>query len=254
MRRLAPRVWMLRRSELHIHDEHLDRKLPEALRSCVLLFPSVHRSDSGIRCLTVHPLGNFGVRPGFGGEPVRLVPTRPRLMVSALRRLHELGAPAGLSVVYEATHHGPVLGQPAFFVEIAESVPAETRDRLVRPLAAAIVDLTENAADRVVVGIGGGHYAPHFSEVALRRHWAFGHIVPRHALAGLTPELEAQVWEGTPGAEGFLFQRATDLSRGGWLKLGPRMSEGDAPALNGARGENGGSIRSRRDASPVSGT
>ncbi len=254
VRRLAPRVWMLRRPGLHIHDEHLDRKLPEPFRPGALVFPSVHRSDSGIRCLTVHPLGNFGARPGFGGEPLRLVPTRPRLMVSALRRLHELGAPAGLSVAYEATHHGPVLDQPAFFVEIAESVPAETRDRIVQPVATAIVDLTEDAADRVVVGIGGGHYAPHFSEVALRRHWAFGHIVPRHALAGLGPELEKQVWKGTPNAEGFLFQRAADLARGGWLRLGPRLSEGESPALTRARGESGGPTRSRRDASPVSGT
>jgi len=38
------------------------------------------------------------------------------------------------------------------------------------------------AAGPVVVGVGGGHYAPRFTELALSREVRFGHMLPAYAM------------------------------------------------------------------------
>jgi len=229
LRQLGPDVELLRRPGLHIHDTHLGAALPPRLSSIPLVFPSRHRSESGVACLTVHPLGNLGSTAEVGGEPGRLVPPAPRLMADALRQISEPAQAVGVPATYEATHHGPLLHQPAFFVEIADSLPAVDQRRVAETLAAALVSLDEDASDRVAVGVGGGHYAPHFTELALTRRWAFGHIVPRHAVEGLTPDLLRQLREGVPPPEGAVFQRVTDADRPEWKVWGPRLRDGDAP-------------------------
>ncbi|MCI4353462.1 MAG: D-aminoacyl-tRNA deacylase [Thermoplasmata archaeon] len=229
LRQLAPEVELLRRPGLHIYDAHLGSALPPRLRSVPLVFPSRHRSESGIGCLAVHPIGNFGPSAEVGGEPGRLVPTSARLMADALRQAAEPAAAIGVHATYEATHHGPLLHQPAFFVEIADSIPAADQREVAVSLATALADLTEDPADRVAVGVGGGHYAPHFTELAITRHWAFGHIVPRHALELLSPEILRQLKVGLPPPEGALFQRAADADRREWKEWGPRLRDSEAP-------------------------
>ena len=229
IRQLSPEVELLRRSVLHIHDANLGHALPERLRAVPLVFPSRHRSESGTACLTVHPLGNLGASAEVGGEPGRLVPTAARLMADALRQLEEPAQALGIPATFEATHHGPLLHQPAFFVEVADVLSENDRQRAAASMADALRDLTEDPADRVAVGVGGGHYAPHFTEMTLTRRWALGHIVPRHALEGLTPEIQRQLREGTPAPEGAIFQRAADADRPEWKTWGPRLRDGDAP-------------------------
>ena len=229
VRQLGPEVELLRRPGLHIHDTRLGQVLPKRLRSVPIVFPSRHRSESGIACLTVHPLGNLGARAQVGGEPGRLVPPPARLMVDALRRAEEPGRAVGVAATYEATHHGPLLHQPAFFVEVADALPDLDQQTVMVPLADALRELTEDPSDRVAVGVGGGHYAPHFSELALTRRWAFGHIVPRHAVDDLTPEVLRQLREGSPPPEGAVFQRAADAERPEWKAWGQHLRDADAP-------------------------
>ncbi|MCI4347780.1 MAG: D-aminoacyl-tRNA deacylase [Thermoplasmata archaeon] len=229
LRLLAPDVELLRRPGLHIHDAHLGRALPPRLRSVPLVFPSRHRSESGIGCLTVHALGNFGPSADVGGEPGRLVPTAARLMADALRQAAEPAGALGIPATYEATHHGPLVHQPAFFSEIADSLSDADQREAAVSLSAALADLTEDPADRVVIGVGGGHYAPHFTGLALSRHWAFGHILPRYALEQLSPEILRQLKDGGPPPEGALFQRAADADRTEWKEWGPRLHDSDAP-------------------------
>jgi D-tyrosyl-tRNA(Tyr) deacylase len=229
LRQLAPAVELLRRPGLHIFDTQLGQALPARLRSVPIVFPSRHRSESGIACLTVHPLGNLGPDATVGGEPGRLVPSAARLMADALRQLEEPAQSVGVPATYEATHHGPLLHQPAFFAEIADVLPETDRRKLAGPVANALLDLTEDSSDRVAIGVGGGHYAPHFTELALTRRWAFAHIVPRHALELLTPDLQQQLHEGAPPPEGAIFQRSTDADRPEWIQWGPRLRDADAP-------------------------
>lgn len=231
LRRLSEAAVVLRRPGLHIHDDALDPLLSPvpALDPLPLVFPSIHRSESGQPCFTAHPLGNFGSEAEVGGRPRRLVPTAPRLMTAALRRLHEAGKEIGLTATFEATHHGPLLARPAFFVEIGFGEAPGPSPGAVAGLARALADLEEEPADRVVVGVGGGHYVPHLTDLALRRRWAFGHLISRHALERAAREELAEALRGTPGGEGFLFARAADAERPVLQGLAPRRRENEAP-------------------------
>jgi len=231
IRALSPLVGVLRRPGLHIHDDHLDAKIPPPFGGgdLTLVFPSVHRSESGRPCFTVHPLGNPGPTAEVGGAPGRLVPTAPRRMAAALRALAEVGSPIGLDATYEATHHGPRLTTPAFFAEIGFGAADGPAPEAVAALAEVLPRVVDDPADRVAVGAGGGHYVPHFTDLALRRHWAFGHLLARHALEAASPALVLDAVEQTPGAEGVLFARASDARDPRWPARVVRLRDGDAP-------------------------
>jgi D-tyrosyl-tRNA(Tyr) deacylase len=231
IRSVAPGVDVLRRPGLHIHDDHLDAKLPASVREggLTLVFPSVHRSESGTPCFTVHPLGNPGPSAEVGGRPHRLVPTDPRRMTAGLRALAEAGARIGLEATFEATHHGPVLDTPAFFAEIGFGERSEPPSEAVRALAEVLPRLVDDPSDRIAVGAGGGHYVPHFTDLALRRRWAFGHLLARHALESASADLVLDAVEKTPGGEGVLFARAGDAADPRWAQRVRRLRDGDAP-------------------------
>ncbi len=224
-------VWVLSRGGLHIHDDRLDQRLPASLVADrpTLVFPSIHRSESGAPCFTVHPLGNFGAAAEVGGAPSTLVPAPARLMTDALRRLEEAGEAAGLPATYESTHHGPVTDLPAFFAEIGYGSLSDPPPAAVRELQRALGELEEDPRDRVVVGVGGGHYAPHFTDLAVKRQWAFGHLVSRHALLTIDVATAALALAKTPGAEGAIYARSADQGLPAATVLTPRLSETLAP-------------------------
>lgn len=231
IRRLNERVLVLRTVVRHIHDDRLGDRLPKSLRETgvPLVFPSIHRSERGVDCFTVHPLGNLGPTAEVGGAPRTLVPAPARLMASALRSLAEAGASIGLPATFEATHHGPTLAAPAFFAEVGFPVGAPAPTEAVRVLAKSLEDLVPDPSDRVAVGVGGGHYMPHQTELTLERRWAFGHLVPRHALPEIDRAMAEQIFRATPGAEGWLFARAADAALSQWDGLGARLRDRDAP-------------------------
>jgi D-aminoacyl-tRNA deacylase len=239
VRRLSPSALVVRRPGAHIDDEHLDLRLPPALRepALPLVFPSVHRSEQNLPCFTVHPLGNPGAAAEVGGAPRSLVPTAPRLMVAALRAMNDRASGAGLHATYEATHHGPLLGSPAFFVEIGFGELAGPPKEAVAVLADILPALEPAEEDRVALAVGGGHYAPHFTDLALRRSWAFGHILSRHSLATIDPETARAAFRLTPSAEGAVFARVGDASLPALAGIGPRLKDSGAPerAVAGGR-------------------
>jgi D-aminoacyl-tRNA deacylase len=233
VRALAPGVLAIKRAVAHVRDDDLDLRLPSALRgpTTTLVFPSVHRSESGRPCFTVHPLGNLGPRADVGGRPRTLVPSAPRLMADLLRRLSEAGDRHGLPATYEATHHGPALSLPALFAEIGADDPVWSRRELTAALAEALRSAEEDPRDRVALGAGGGHYVPRFSDLARRRRWAFGHLLPSHALDELDDATAEAATRATPGCEGVVFARAADAERPIARALGPRLRETDAPPV-----------------------
>jgi D-tyrosyl-tRNA(Tyr) deacylase len=241
VRVVRPKVWALRRPVPHIHDDGLDDRVSAAVGPEVpmFLFPSVHRSESGRPCLTVHPLGNLGPDAEVGGRPRTVNPTAPRAMADALRRFHEAGDRHGLVATYEATHHGPVLRSPAFFLEIGADEEQWRRPELVRAVADTLLELDEDPTDRVAIGVGGGHYAPRFTDLALRRRWAFGHLIPSYALPRMTAETARAVRSAVPGSDGAVFARASDVDAAVSSEFGPRLRESDAPR----REEGGGDGR-----------
>ncbi len=231
IRGLTETTHVLRRPGRHIFDNDFDQKLPRPYRSGSVpaIFPSIHRSESGVRCLTVHPIGNPGHEAAFGGRPRTLVPTSPRLMAQLLRSLSGEAHALGLRATFESTHHGPALGIPAMFVEIGWGEPSAIPAEAIEALARLLRRLPEEAEDRIAVGIGGGHYAPHFTELVLKRRWAFGHLLSRHTLSHLDPTVLEQAWSGTPGASGWLLARAADWPTAPFGTFGRRLKDTEAP-------------------------
>jgi D-aminoacyl-tRNA deacylase len=231
VRRLTDHAVVLRRPGVHIHDEGLDRRLPPSLTADrpTLLFPSIHRSEKNVACLTVHTPGNPGPRAEMGGRPRTLCTADPSRMVSALRLLDEGARAFGMRATYEATHHGPAVELPAVFIEIGYGELPHPPPESVRLLADVIPRIAPSAGDRVVLGAGGGHYAPHFTDLALHRHWAFGHILSRHVLEGLDRATVAEAFARTPGAQGVLYARAQDAVTPALEGIGPRLRDQDAP-------------------------
>lgn len=169
-------------------------------------FLSRHRAASGKPSLTVHPIGNHG-EARFGGRAETLSPAAPRDMGSLLRRLkvyrdeHDLPH----EVTYEATHHGPLMGQPSLFVEIGSDEDWYEDDASGQALAAAITDVLDGEGfidAPVQVGVGGGHYVPRMTDKALAGEADFGHLVPAYAVdpGGDVAGVLGRAWEATPDA------------------------------------------------------
>ena len=150
-----------------------------------LVFLSRHRAASGIPTLTVHPIGNYG-KADFGGREGQLVPSAPSLMTALLRQLKVEAEGLPFQVSFEVTHHGPWLTTPTVFIEIGSDERnwgnVEAARAIAHSLLNAIPDDSPNA-----IGIGGGHYAPRFSEVCISNRINFGHMVPNHAIENSTP-------------------------------------------------------------------
>jgi D-tyrosyl-tRNA(Tyr) deacylase len=228
---VSPVAAAVQRSGFHIFDETLDSSLPASIVAdqVPIVFPSIHRSEQQVPCFTVHPLGNTGPVADVGGRPASLVPAPARLMVSALRRLADAKSTTGLPATYEATHHGPWLRNPAFFAEIGFGSTNGPPPDAVPVLAQTLLELREDPEDRVAVGVGGGHYVPHFTDLALRRRWAFGHLVSRHSLETLDPTIPRHAVDQTPQCEGVLFARSADSRSAAWQGVGPRLRDQEAP-------------------------
>ena len=177
--RRADRVLVTIR-EPHLYVDDIDRKVRDALAVTpdAVVYVSKHRAASGRDSLTVHPIGNWNAAE-FGGRPGEVVPPAPGLMTDALRRI--AAKSPDYAVTLEATHHGPYLETPTFYVEVGTSAEAYADAHAARILADAILAASD-PGDPVAFGVGGGHYMPRITDVALARRVSFGHLVPSHAL------------------------------------------------------------------------
>jgi len=163
-----------------------------------IIFLSRHQSESGTKSLTVHSIGNFG-ESKFGGKARELCKAMPKVCANYLRALNEKNissnlAKQGFVVTLEVTHHGPFSNKNCLFIEIG-STPADWKNELAAKIIAETVineTLKENN-DKIVIGLGGGHYAPDFSKLILRQPYSFGHICPKHQLENLDKGLLKQM-------------------------------------------------------------
>jgi D-aminoacyl-tRNA deacylase len=185
----------------------LDAEIKESLGVDfdVMMFASRHRSESGLRSLTVHPLGNYD-KAEFGGHPKKLVPTSPDIMTLALRLLKNKSAGLDFSVSFEVTHHGPYVETPAFNIEIGSEERAWVEEAPAEAIASVIMSVEEEKLP-AAIGIGGGHYAPRITDVALEKGVSFGHMVPNYALDHLDDAMLKQIIDMTPNARFAYFHR-----------------------------------------------
>lgn len=167
---------------LHLHLDHVDRLVGEELGVTLdeVIFLSKHRAASGRPTLTMHPIGNFG-EASYGGKANALVPASPAFMSGLLRKLARTGRGLPFQISYEITHHGPYLEVPTTYVEIGSDESTWGHRGAAEAMVAAILNC-EAMVGPTVIGVGGGHYAPRFTEVTLAKKVNFGHMVAKHVL------------------------------------------------------------------------
>lgn len=175
-------------NELHINAENIDIRWEKEtnLPIDILAFLSRHKSASGTPSLTVHPIGNWGLAE-YGGSDNKVSHTAPAEMSGLLFELHK-NAPSEYQVCLEATHHGPYVKTPTFFVEIGSSSDRWKLKEPAEAIAKSLFNFKPSSGPKLI-GIGGGHYAPRFTEALLSHQVSFGHIVANYGLKTLTPEL-----------------------------------------------------------------
>ena len=212
---------MITINQYHLYADDLDQRVKQEFEEHALdfaletiIFASKHKSASGMKTLTVHPVGNYH-KAEFGGRSEELAVSAPHVMTMAYRLLYEQAKLNSLenSVSFEATHHGPYLDTPSFFIEIGSDETEWTKSIAGQTIAETINKLLEIEIETrcsdypVAIGIGGGHYAPRHSDVARKKRISFGHIIPSYALPGLSERMLVRVVERTPEAKCVYFHR-----------------------------------------------
>ena len=191
--------------ELHIHAEGIDKKWINQTNLDIenIVFLSRHKAASGRPSLTVHPIGNWGAAD-YGGKEGEISGATPEWMTGLLLNIRKNRIP-GYDVCFEATHHGPLLETPTMFLEIGSS---ESEWEMKEPAEALVKSLLElePATGVNVIGIGGGHYTPRFTEAAFSHEVCFGHMVANYGVSVLNPELVTNAISRSK-AEGIYFHR-----------------------------------------------
>lgn len=196
----------------HVHSELVKQDYDFTISA--VFFASKHRSASGMKTLTVHPVGNYS-KAEYGGRAEELVPAAPHLMTAACRFLRERAFEFELphAVTFEVTHHGPYLDEPSFFIEIGSDEDAWEEKAAAQAIAKTIMDVvlldveTEFKDFPMAIGVGGGHYAPRYTDVARKKCISFGHMIPNYALEGLNEQMLIRALECTPNANTVYFHR-----------------------------------------------
>ena len=178
---------MLSIPDMHIRHEDLDREIQGSFRPDEVVVMSKHSAKSGQPALTAHPIGNYHENQ-YGGREGALVRPAPAAMTDALRRIVAYNDMEGTQTCFEVTHHGPWLEVPTFFIEIGSDESNWGNVHAAEVLAKVLTDLDPDYSARTLVGVGGGHYAPRFTEVALRFRVSFGHMLPSYQTEGRDDE------------------------------------------------------------------
>jgi len=159
-----------------------------------IIFASKHQSESKMKTLSVHPIGNFGPA-GLGGIEKELGHSMPSMMKKAMIELSR-NAPPGYSVTMEATHHGPFLKTPCMFIEIGSDIDSwQDQDAGKAVSDAIIAALSSPEQYQAAVGFGGSHYCSSFNKLMLESPVCMGHICTKHNLEFLDGSLIRQMLE-----------------------------------------------------------
>ena len=183
----------------HIFHDYVDEEIENfGYEIDTIVFASRHASAAKKKTLSIHAIGNFS-KAEYGGRDETLVTCNPLLMRNALELLKEKNL-KGYEVCYEATHHGPYLKKPCFFIEVGSTEKEWRDEKACRAIAETILEMEEKKYE-IAIGIGGGHYAPRFTDIALERNIAFGHIAAKYAVPYLNEEMLKKMIKATPGCK-----------------------------------------------------
>jgi len=203
-----------------ITHENLDKEIEKkiGIKPKQAIFISRHTSKTGQPSLTIHPIGNYG-NAEFGGKAKTLCETSPRLMSHLMRIMNKNAKQKQLKhqICLEVTHHGPYIDIPSLFIEIGSTEEEWIKQEPADVIAKSIIELLKNYHYEedmpddipVLIGIGGGHYAPRFTDVILGKKAAFGHMIPRyHIDAGnINDEMLEKAIQTTPNLDAVYLHR-----------------------------------------------
>jgi len=188
----------------------LDRDIvfidPAKIKENKIIFLSRHKSETGTKSLTVHMIGNFDDAK-FGGRTRELAGALPQIGANYLRVLNEKNISSTLSkqgfvVSLEVTHHGPMTQKKCVFIELGSAPIDWKNETAAKLIAETVIEATmKETKDKIAIGFGGGHYAPDFTKLSLRKNYAFGHICPKHQLHNLNKALIQQMIERSGASE-----------------------------------------------------
>ncbi|GLT27822.1 hypothetical protein SLA2020_027930 [Shorea laevis] len=197
-------VRLLQHNKGIVEEDDLDRRWEEATGEVVdeVIFFSKHTAVSNRPALTVHPTGVPHLREGDvppqGGRPGWASPPSPRIgpwlrLLKTIAQSHNL-VPE-FEITLEGTHHGPVTSKPTLFLEIGSTDEYWKRQDAAHVMALLVwqglglggFDAVgnwnrENDKKKVLLGIGGGHYAPRHMDIVVQDGIWVGHLLSGYSL------------------------------------------------------------------------
>jgi len=174
--------------DMHIYHDDLDKEAEMfGVKVDEVVVMSKHAAASGRPALTAHPIGNYHANE-HGGKVQKLVRSNPALMTDALRRIVATNDMDDTQTCFEVTHHGPYLEKPTFYIEVGSEQTHWENKHAAEILAHVIESLEPHPEYPSAVGMGGGHYAPRFTEVVLKYKLNFGHMLPNYQLENADDE------------------------------------------------------------------
>ncbi|XP_028123444.1 D-aminoacyl-tRNA deacylase-like isoform X6 [Camellia sinensis] len=158
-------VRLVKHDKSIVREDHLDKRWEEATGEVVdeVIFLSKHTAASNRPALTVHPIGVPHLRqdevPPAGGKPGWAAPPNPRIG-PWLRLLKAIAEAHNLTPEFELVWEGLGLGG-----------------------GAAVGDWSRNnGQNKILLGIGGGHYAPRHMDIVLKGGVWVGHLLSGYSL------------------------------------------------------------------------
>ena len=200
--------------------EMLDKEVEEKLgiKPKQVIYITRHRSKTGEPTLTTHPIGNYG-EAQFGGKTRTLSKSSPRLMTQLLRIIKKNVERTKLNhkVCFEVTHHGPYMNIPTFFAEVGSTEVEWKKQDPANVISKSVLELLESyhyeedlpSDIPVLIGVGGGHYAPRFTDVVFDKKVAFGHMIPKYQIeaGNIDDEMFEKTLNETPNAKAAYIHR-----------------------------------------------
>ncbi|XP_059655644.1 D-aminoacyl-tRNA deacylase [Cornus florida] len=187
-----------------VEEDDLDMRWEETTGEVVdeLIFLSKHTAVSNRPALTVHPIGVPHLREGDvppqGGKPGWAAPPSPRI-APWLKLLKKIAESHNLipefEITLEATHHGPVTNKPTMFAEIGSTEEYWRREDAAHVIALLVWEglglggggavgnwNSKNDKNKVLLGLGGGHYVPRHMDIVLKDGVWVGHLLSGYSL------------------------------------------------------------------------
>lgn len=203
-----------------IKHDNLDTEIKEklGLNPRQAIFISRHRSKTGEPTLTTHPIGNYG-KAEFGGKAKTLPKSSPKMMTQLIRIIKRNAKKEKLyhKVCLEVTHHGPYIEIPSLFVEVGSNEEEWEKQKSSDTIAESILEIIQNYQYEedlprdipVLLGIGGGHYAPRFTDIIFEKKVAFGHMIPTYQIeaGNINEEMLEKALDKTPDVSGVYIHR-----------------------------------------------